>query len=130
MSAWPLPSMKRADRLTTIVQAVCSDLRVYVQLVQLEEGVDGQHIGCAMQVRESLSDPDAEATALHELAHVYLDHDLDPVLPTIPRGSKARGPWELEADALAAAMVDDGALHMTDATASLDNLFKHVDQYR
>ena len=78
---------------------------------------------------ETLPEPEAEAAAFHELAHIYLGHDANPRLTLIPRGARERGPWELEADALAAAMVEDGDQRVTDLAASLDYLAADAAQY-
>lgn len=129
MTMWPPASMLREGRLTEVVQTVADDTRPNVHLApEMEPGVEGEHYGWGLHVLERLSDPDAEATALHELAHIYLCHDDDPALKATPRGPE-RAPWELEADALAAAMVEGRASVMTDAAASLDNLCRDAALY-
>jgi len=124
--------MVREDRLTHVVQAITDDSRPNVHVApEMHPGVEGEHYSFSLHVLERLSDPDAEATALHELAHIYLDHDDDPALAAIPRGTTARGPWELAADALAAAFVEHAADLgvMTDPSASLDYLFRDAADY-
>lgn len=82
-----------------------------------------------------LTDPEAEATVLHELAHIELGHDDDPTYQEAEVADRAamtdryRGPWELEADALAAAMTVSIGSDMTDLDASLAWLFDDVNRF-
>jgi hypothetical protein len=82
-----------------------------------------------------MSDPEAEATILHELAHVELEHDQDRAHPEARARDEAarmngdRGAWEVEADGLGAAMADDLRGVLTDAEASIAFLVEDADRY-
>jgi IrrE N-terminal-like domain len=82
-----------------------------------------------------LGDAQAEGTVLHELAHVELGHDDIPAFEAAEAADRmagvdrARGPWEIEADALAAAVAEDIADELTDFEASLMWLVEDADRF-
>lgn len=80
-------------------------------------------------------DPDAEATVPHELAHVQLDHDNDPdyvsaeTRDRMDGTDRERGPWEIDADALAAAMAEALSGELTSRAETLGFLAEDAARY-
>ena len=81
------------------------------------------------------SSPAAEATALHEAAHWTIGHEDDIEYAAAMAADRAageqnrRGPWEKDADALAAAYVEDLADQMTDSDASIAEIVRDASLY-
>lgn len=134
---------EREERLTRVARAWSSDSSVFLSddASGVEEGSHaytgfGSTPTVDMFVARRLADPDAEATVLHELAHVELGHDDDPEYAAALARDKAartdhhRGKWEIEADALAAAMVDDQPGLLTDPDQSIEYLVEDALRYR
>jgi hypothetical protein len=86
-------------------------------------------------IARHLSSPAAEATALHEAAQRTLGHEDDIEYAAAMAAYRAageqnrRGPWEKDADALAAACVEDLADQMTDSDASIAELVRDASLY-
>lgn len=88
-----------------------------------------------MTISSNLDDPDAEATVPHELAHVQLDHDNDPdyvsaeTRDRMDGTDRERGPWEIDADALAAAMAEALSGELTSRAETLGFLAEDAARY-
>jgi hypothetical protein len=129
---------EREERLTRVVRAAGFE-RSSVFLADFPTGHEGENWTTSRVtdafVASWLSDPDAEATALHELAHEELGHNDDRgYLDALAKDQAAgvdhhRGPWEIEADNLAAAYVEHIRDQMTDADASLGCLETDAARY-
>ena len=131
---------EREERLTSLLRAAGFERSEVFVIERLpEDGLEGDHWfggpDLFVSVASWLTDPEAEATALHEQAHVELGHDDDPGYPAALMTDQAagidhhRGPWEVEADALAAALVETVADRMTDARRSLEFLAEDVARF-
>jgi hypothetical protein len=144
------PDDERETKMTVVVAAAGFD-RASVFLADFDVDKDGEHwptgfgggpssvVYLDVFVARRLSDPDAEATALHELAHVALGHDESPEYAAALEADRLagidhhRGPWEIEADSLAAALIEGlveaGGGGLTGPDASLIFLADDVDRY-
>ena len=126
---------RREDRLTRVARAAGFDgssVSILEQPVGSQpegshtySGFGGKFDQVDVFVASYLDDPQAEATTLHELAHVELGHDDDPeyqaaeLRDRLASVDRDRGPWEIEADALAAAMAEDIAGELAGLDRSL-----------
>ncbi len=129
---------KREDRLTKVVRAAGFE-HSSVFLEGFPRGHEGENWTTGRVtdafVAEWLSDPEAEATALHELCHEELGHNEDPAYASARALDEAagtdhhRGPWEIEADNLAAAYIEHISHRVTDADASIRCLEDDADRF-
>jgi hypothetical protein len=96
---------KREERLSNFVAAAgFAETSVFINDLPDGVGPEGTHSSTSMGstttvdvfVASWLSDPDAEATALHELAHVEMGHDEDPGYAAALPGIKPRAPIGIE----------------------------------
>lgn len=139
------PVWRREDRLTRVARAAgydSSEVSIVEQSTGSQPEGSHQFIGFGWKfdevhifVASYLDDSEAEATTLHELAHVELGHDDDPEYRAAElRDREAgvnrdRGPWEVEADALAAAMAEEITDDLTDIDRSLACLAEDAARY-
>lgn len=132
------PEWRRVEKLNEVVRAAGFE-QSSVFLMDAPVGFDGMNPVTNLvpdaHVARRLADPEAEATALHELSHVDLGHNEDHgyevalALDTAAGVDHHRAPWEVDADSLAAAYVESIADLVTDAQASLAALSEDVDRY-
>lgn len=134
----------REAKLTAIVVASGYDgTNVFVSEQPTGVGSEGWHAFGGFSGRDLdvfvaswLSDPEAEATTFHEIAHVELDHYSDPAYEEALAADRIAGTehyrarWEIDADALAAALVESVADRLTDPAGSLAYLAEDVDRFR
>ena len=132
------PDWRREQRLDAIASAAGYP-EASVWLDDLPRGYEGRHDFCGQSVSillaRWLTDDQAAATVLHELAHVELRHDEDDAYAAaLDRDQAAgtdtdRGPWEIEADALAAALVISLPADLIDQELALDFLTEDCKRY-
>jgi hypothetical protein len=128
----------RLERLNRLIHAAGFDASFAV-LEDLPDGEDGW-TGWVIRhpyacIARRLTEPAAEAKLLHEVAHWTLGHEFDYAYRAAAStdmgeaGLHAMGPWEIEADALAVALVDDLRLLVADPAASLEALFDDAARF-
>ena len=125
------PEESRLERLNRLIHASGFEAS-FATLEDLLEGpdawtgwVDREPYAC---VARRLPDATAEARVLHEVAHWTLGHEFDFAYRAAvdadasSDGGNARGPWEIAANALAAALVDDLNDMLSDPSRSIEVL--------
>jgi hypothetical protein len=128
----------RLDRLNRLIHAAGFDASFAV-LEDLPDGEDGWTGWVARHpyacIARRLTEAAAQAKLLHEVAHWTLGHEFDYAYRAAASpdmgaaGRSASGPWEIEADALAVALVDDLSLLTADPAASLQALFDDAARF-
>jgi hypothetical protein len=134
---------REAKRTAIVAAAGYGGTNVFVSEQPPGMGPEGWHAFGGFSGRDLdvfvaswLSDAAAEATAFHEIAHVELDHDSDPAYEEalaadgVAGTEHYRARWEIDADGLAAALVESVADRLTDPAASLAYLAEDVDRFR
>lgn len=125
-----------ADHLDRLLRTAGDGLKVDATTLDEEEGPDipfwdgfskAVNDGWTIFVNGSLSVAAAEATGLHELAHIFLDHpDSDAYREAWHRDAnegtdKHRAPWEDAANALATALAES---HAADLHSPLEEILE------
>jgi hypothetical protein len=111
----------------------------FVQFEDFPLGTDGKTDWIGRdpyaRVARRLSDPEAEATALHEVAHWQLGHEDDPAyVEAIAKDAAARtdvhrAPWERAANSRGRELIRELADRMSDPEASIRSLIADDSHY-